>query len=108
MCVGKLVRVHRSAAPDLAKACALSAASTSLSTTTARTGILTADATAQASNGYLLTVVCGCGVVFERWVTSIDADADLISWAQLEAVGLRPVTSRRSPAASLAPGIKCP
>ena len=35
--------------------------------------------------GYLLTVACPCGVVFERWVTSVEADADLGSWARLEA-----------------------
>ena len=34
----------------------------------------------------LLTVVCRCGVVFERWVTSVDADDDLISWTRLEAI----------------------
>ena len=43
-------------------------------------GPLTADATEPAWNGYLLTVACSCGVVFQRWVTSVDADADLISW----------------------------
>jgi hypothetical protein len=32
-------------------------------------GPLTADATEPAWNGYLLTVVCPCGVVFMRWVT---------------------------------------
>jgi hypothetical protein len=32
-------------------------------------GALTADATAPAWNGYLLTVACPCGVVFGRWVT---------------------------------------
>ena len=37
-------------------------------------GTLTADAT----DGYLLTVACPCGVVFERWVTSVDADLDLL------------------------------
>jgi len=42
---------------------------------------LTADATEPAWNGYLLTVACSCGVVFERWVTSVDAESDLISWA---------------------------
>jgi hypothetical protein len=31
-------------------------------------GALTGDATEPASNGYLLTVACPCGVVFERWV----------------------------------------
>ena len=29
-------------------------------------------------NGYLLTVACPCGVVFERWVTPEDAELDLI------------------------------
>jgi len=32
-------------------------------------GPLIADATEPAWNGYLLTVVCSCGVTFERWVT---------------------------------------
>ena len=36
-------------------------------------GPLTADATEPAWNGYLLTVACGCGVTFERWVTPSDA-----------------------------------
>jgi predicted ATPase len=27
-------------------------------------------------------LACSCVVVFERWVTSMDADADLISWAR--------------------------
>jgi hypothetical protein len=49
-------------------------------------GPLTVNATEPAWNGYLLTVACPCGVVFERWVTSVDADADLISWARLEAI----------------------
>jgi hypothetical protein len=48
-------------------------------------GSLTADATEPAWNGYQLTVVYPCGVVFSRWVTPEDADADLISWARLEA-----------------------
>jgi hypothetical protein len=46
-------------------------------------GPLTADATEPAWNGYLLTVACGCGVVFERWVTPEDADADLVGIARL-------------------------
>jgi hypothetical protein len=46
-------------------------------------GALTADATEPAWNGYLLTVVCPCGVVFERWVTPEDADADLAGNARL-------------------------
>jgi len=44
-------------------------------------GPLTADATEPAWNGYLLTEVCPCGVVFERWVTPEEADADLTSWS---------------------------
>jgi hypothetical protein len=35
-------------------------------------GALTGDATEPAWNGYLLTVACACGVVFERWVTPVD------------------------------------
>jgi hypothetical protein len=46
-------------------------------------GGLTGDATKPAWNGYLLTVACPCGVVFERWVGPLDADADLIHWASL-------------------------
>ena len=45
-------------------------------------GPLTADATEPAWNGYLLTVACPCGVVFERWVTHEDADADLLGIAR--------------------------
>jgi hypothetical protein len=44
-------------------------------------GPLTADATEPGWNGYLLTVACACGVVFQRWVTPLDAESDLISWA---------------------------
>jgi len=44
-------------------------------------GTLTGDATAPAWNGYLLTVVCPCGVVFERWVTPEIADRDLLHLA---------------------------
>jgi hypothetical protein len=46
-------------------------------------GLLTADATEPAWNGYLLTVACSCGVVFERWVTPVAADADLVGIARL-------------------------
>jgi hypothetical protein len=46
-------------------------------------GSLTADATEPAWNGYLLTVACPCGVVFERWVTPEEADADLLRLAAL-------------------------
>ena len=45
-------------------------------------GPLTTAATEPAWNGYLLTVACPCGVVFERWVTSLDAEIDLIAWAR--------------------------
>ena len=44
---------------------------------------LTADAAEPAWNGSLLTVACPCGVVFERWVTPEDADADLLGIARL-------------------------
>jgi hypothetical protein len=46
-------------------------------------GGLTGDATEPTPNGYRLTVACACGVVFERWVGPLDADADLINWASL-------------------------
>ncbi len=41
-------------------------------------GPLTGDATEPVLNGYLLTVACLCGVVFERWVTSQDAAVDML------------------------------
>jgi hypothetical protein len=46
-------------------------------------GALTADATEPAWNGYLLTVTCPCGVVFERWVTQVDGELDLLREARL-------------------------
>jgi len=46
-------------------------------------GTLTADATEPVWNGYLLTVACSCGVVFERWVTPEDAELDLLRMAGL-------------------------
>jgi hypothetical protein len=46
-------------------------------------GPLTGDATEPARNGYLLTVACPCGVVFERWVTPEIADRDLLHFASL-------------------------
>jgi len=45
-------------------------------------GTLTTNATEPARNGYLLTVVCSCGVGFQRWVMPPDAEHDLISWAR--------------------------
>ena len=44
-------------------------------------GHLTADVTEPAWNGYLLTVACPCGVVFERWVTPVEAEHDLLRLA---------------------------
>jgi hypothetical protein len=41
-------------------------------------GVLPADATEPAWNGYLLTVACPCGVTFARWVTPEDAAVDLV------------------------------
>ena len=41
-------------------------------------GPLTGDATEPVLNGYLLTVACPCGVVFERWVMPQDAAMDLL------------------------------
>jgi hypothetical protein len=41
------------------------------------------DATEPAWNGYLLTVSCPCGVVFERWVTPDQAQQDLVRLVSL-------------------------
>jgi hypothetical protein len=46
-------------------------------------GGMTGDATHPAWNGYRLTIACACGVVFERWVTPGEADADLLRLASL-------------------------
>jgi len=61
----------------------VSPTSKSSSTTTGPHDPLTANATEPAWNGYLLTVACSCGVVFGRWVTPLDADADLLGIARL-------------------------
>ena len=45
-------------------------------------GPLTGDATEPAWNGYLLTVACPCGVVFERWIAQVDAELDLLRAAR--------------------------
>ena len=45
--------------------------------------MLTGDATAPAWNGYLLTMACPCGVVFERWVTPQEAELDQLQAAPL-------------------------
>jgi hypothetical protein len=46
-------------------------------------GRLTANATEPAWNGYLLTVACPCGVVFERWVMPEDAELDFAPAASM-------------------------
>ena len=46
-------------------------------------GPMTPDATEPAGNGDLLTVTCPCGVVFGRWITPEEADADLLGIARL-------------------------
>jgi hypothetical protein len=46
-------------------------------------GSLTADAIEPVWNGYLLTVACPCGVVFERWITPGDAELNLVRAASL-------------------------
>ncbi len=46
-------------------------------------GPLTADATTPSWNGYLLMVACSCRVVFERWVTLLDAELHLRQIADL-------------------------
>ena len=43
-------------------------------------GPLTGDATAPAWNGYRITVACPCGVVFERWVTPVEAIETFSAW----------------------------
>ena len=45
-------------------------------------GPLTGDATEPAWNGYMVTVACPCGVVFQRWVTPGEATVDLAGWAK--------------------------
>src|SRR5262245_7448608 len=46
-------------------------------------GRLTADASKPAWNGYLLTLACSRGVVFERWVTPEEADADILRFTSV-------------------------
>ena len=46
-------------------------------------GTPTGGATEPAWNGYLLTVACPCSVTFERWVTPLNADLDLLHAASL-------------------------
>jgi hypothetical protein len=58
-------------------------------------GRLSADATEPTWKGYLLTVSCPCGLVFERWVTPLDAGMDLLRWASLNGCAAR-LAERRS------------
>jgi hypothetical protein len=44
-------------------------------------GQLVGDATQPGATGYLVTVACPCGVVFERWVTELDAATHLLQLA---------------------------
>lgn len=46
-------------------------------------GSLAAHATGACMEWFLLTVACPCGVVFERWVTPLDAELDLLRAAGL-------------------------
>jgi hypothetical protein len=46
-------------------------------------GTLACDVTEPAWNGYLLTVACACGVVFERRVTPENAELALLQAASL-------------------------
>jgi hypothetical protein len=41
-------------------------------------GEMTAEMTPPDGDGYLVSVTCSCGMVFERWVTPEVATADLI------------------------------
>jgi hypothetical protein len=45
-------------------------------------GTVTGDAEPPGPNGYRLTVTCPCGVVFERWVTPMEAAVDLAMLAR--------------------------
>ena len=44
-------------------------------------GQLVGDASEPGAHGYRVTVACPCGVTFERWVTELDAAADLLRLA---------------------------
>ena len=46
-------------------------------------GTLTGDATEPVWNGYPITAACPCGITFERWVTPLDAELDLLRAAGL-------------------------
>ena len=44
-------------------------------------GQLVGDTSEPEPHGYRVTVACPCGVVLERWVTELDAAADLLRLA---------------------------
>jgi hypothetical protein len=46
-------------------------------------GELVGDSTEPSANGYMLTIACGCGVTFYRWVAPVDAVVDLAMLARL-------------------------
>jgi hypothetical protein len=71
-------------------------------------GTLTCDSTEPAWNGYLLTVACSCGVVFERWVTPEEADADLLRLAALNRGAGRIIRPTMRPHAFLSPSGSLP
>ncbi len=41
-------------------------------------GQFVGDASEPGPSGYRVTIACPCGVTFERWVTGLDAAADLL------------------------------
>ncbi len=47
-------------------------------------GPLAADVTEPPWSGYLFTVTCPCGVLFERWATVSDAMDALMAWTARE------------------------
>jgi hypothetical protein len=72
-------------------------------------GPLTADATEPAWNGYLLTVACACGTVFERWVTPLRGRArphllgkDQLASGRIDSARYRDATVAINGTASLA------
>jgi hypothetical protein len=45
---------------------------------------LTADTGVLTPNGYRLSIACGCGLTFQRWVTQEEAAQDLLMLAGLQ------------------------
>jgi hypothetical protein len=61
----------------------LSRATSKNSVTPTQHGPRMAVATEPARNSYRLTVACSCGVMFVPWVTTKDAELDLLRAARL-------------------------